>query len=112
MKESLSRNKNLIIIGSLIALVVFAGYFYSTRDTSSDELLTTASATSTVDGDLLPVLLQLRRLKLDDSLFRGQAWSSFNDFSKPLSPQAPGRQNPFAPLPADSSVFSSTTASR
>ena len=37
-------SKNLIIIGVIVIAIAVAGYFYFTRDQSSDEALTSAAA--------------------------------------------------------------------
>jgi len=100
-------NKNYIIIGAIVLVVIIAGYFYATRDQSPDATLVATTATTTVDSDLLSALRELRKLHLDDTIFTSQAWLSLTDFGKTLAPMASGRPNPFAPL--DASVLASTT---
>ncbi|HVT74859.1 MAG TPA: hypothetical protein VHD69_00325 [Candidatus Paceibacterota bacterium] len=110
MKER-SNLRNIIIAAALIIAVGVAGYLYTTRDRSADELLVEdfiATSTNSVDSDLLATLRQLRKLKLDDSIFTSAAWLSLTDFGKVIPPQQPGRSNPFAPLDASSFAATST----
>lgn len=102
------KNKNIIVLGAAVLIIIVAGYFYATRDRSADVSLTSTQAglSTTVDDTLLSSLRQLRKLKLDNSLFANSVWLSLNDFSKGLSPQPQSRPNPFAPL---DSVFSTAT---
>lgn len=99
MKEKVNK-KNLIIIGVLVVIIGIAGYFYSTRDQTSDTLLSSEFSTTTtvVDSDLLSALRELKKLRLDDSIFTNPVWMSLNDFGKTLADQPKGRPNPFLPL--------------
>jgi hypothetical protein len=105
MKEK-GNLKNIIIIAAIILAIGFAGYFYATRDQSSDDLLTgeMAGAASAVDGDLISALASLRRLRLDDSIFKSPTWTTLTDFGQTLSPLPSGRPNPFAAFPGESAT--------
>ena|SRR6185369_15752420 len=114
MQEKHNSGKNLLVTIVILAAVVIAGYFYATRDRSSDVLLTSvlsSDAPTGVQGDLLSVLRQLKTLKLDDSIFQDPVWNTLHDFGQTLSPQPSFRQNPFAPLNA-AADFSSTTTTQ
>lgn len=101
-----SGGMNLIIVIAIIIAICVAGYLYITRDQSPDDLLVSSMAgvgapgspVSPVDNQLLAALRDLRRLKLDDSIFKDPAWATLHDFSQTLEPQEPYRPNPFAPL--------------
>lgn len=111
MGEKSNNARNLIIAVVILAAIGVAGYFYAGRDQSAnDTLLTSVSVgTSTaVDSDLLSALSELRRLKLDDSIFSNPSWSTLHDFSQTLSPLPSGRPNPFAPL--DSSLAATSSS--
>ncbi len=111
-----SSSINLIIVIAIIIAVCVAGYFYMNRDQSSDDLLVSSmvgvsgsgSAVAPVDNQLLAALRDLRRLQLDDSLFKDPIWLSLRDFSQTLAPQEPYRPNPFAPLGSSGQSASST----
>jgi hypothetical protein len=107
-------NENLknIIIGAVVVLVIGgAAYFYMTREPYIEEpLLTgvqTASSAVSLDGSFISALSSLRRLRLDDSIFKNPAWDTLTDFGKTLAPQPYGRPNPFAPI--NGSPVSTTT---
>lgn len=93
--------KNLIISLTIIVIIGVAGYFYASRDRSADILLVstpTDATTGAIDNDLLSALRELKRLKLDSSIFDNAAWLSLEDFGKSLTPEPVSRLNPFAPL--------------
>lgn len=101
MEQGSSNTKNLIIAGVILVALLGAGYFYTTRDRVSDaDLLVGIPITSeqAIDGDLLSTLRELKRLRLDESIFSDQSFLSLTDQSRPLPPQTSGRINPFAPL--------------
>ncbi|HEU5114797.1 MAG TPA: hypothetical protein VFT82_03455 [Candidatus Paceibacterota bacterium] len=95
-----SNSKNLIITIAIIIVIGVAGYYYTTRDRSSDQLLISDFSTSSpaVDNDLLTALRALKQIRLDDSIFKNPVWTSLTDFSKTIPTEVPGRQNPFSPL--------------
>jgi hypothetical protein len=111
MQET-GNKKNLIIVAVIILGLGAAVYFYISRDRTSDELLTgvpAGTALATVDGTLLSALRELKKLKLDDSIFKNPIWLSLSDFGRTLAPQPSGRPNPFAPLGANTESFSTST---
>jgi hypothetical protein len=63
-------------------------------------LVSTPSGTgaNAVEGDLLNALGQLRKLTLDESVFKNPIFTSFTDYSTELEHQDAGRPNPFAPF--------------
>lgn len=113
MEQKQKSGKNLLIALVILVAIIVAGYFYATRDRSTDVLLTSVysnTGSSTVQTNLLTVLRQLRTLRLDDAIFSDPVWLSLRDFGQTLSPQPSGRVNPFAPLgTSDSSTVSSNT---
>ena len=101
MKDTNNTSRNLIIALLVMAVLGVAAYFYAGRARVSEESLTSVAASdqvAAVDGDLLKTLGQLKKLKLDDSIFSDKVWLSLADFGQTLAPQASGRANPFAPL--------------
>jgi len=101
MMNIISRYKNILIIG-LVVVVAFFGYsFFFTN--SSDTVLqkNTTGASATIDNELIALLLQLKSLKLDDSIFSDTTFKSLEDFSQELVSEPVGRVNPFAPFGAN-----------
>ncbi len=114
--------RNIIIFVS-IALVIFLAYlFIINRTPEGPSLVTTAStvlpgvnngAGSSTDTsvtsknpfiakDFLTLLLNVKNIKLEDSIFSDQAFLSLHDSSIVITPDGTeGRANPFAPLGND-----------
>ncbi|MFA6095459.1 MAG: hypothetical protein WC767_01295 [Candidatus Paceibacterota bacterium] len=113
MEKGISNTKNIIIAAVILAVIIFAGYFYSTRDRSADtDLLVGVPVDGAViDGDLLSTLRELKGLRLDEGIFQDPVFRSLVDKSRPLASQNSGRPNPFAPLES-SAAFSSATSTR
>lgn len=59
---------------------------------------TELSDESVAGREFLQVLLNLRSLKLDTSLFDDPVFSQLAEFGAPLQPEPRGRTNPFAPI--------------
>jgi len=112
MEQGSSNTKNLIIAGVVLIALIAAGYYYTTRDRSSADLLIGIPTIENqiIDSDLLSTLSQLKRLRLDETIFSNPSFMSLTDQSKPLQAQTSGRTNPFAPLDSFSAFSSSTPA--
>lgn len=106
-----SKIKNLIIF-VVIAVVLILIYIFFIKKApeeqnlvSSSKLNTVLSDTNTLDQnsviakDLLSVLLSVKSIKLDDTIFSNEAFLSLQDSSILLNPSGDeGRANPFAPI--------------
>lgn len=98
----LAKYQNIIIIVIVIA-VAFGIYSYFFANKSEAPLTAeTVAAGNQADQDLISLLLQLKSITLDDSIFSNPTFLSLHDFSQSLVPEPSGRQNPFAPLGASS----------
>lgn len=99
----------LIILGG----VVLAGIvWYSFMREDSTQLLQTKDLTTatSVDSDVVGVLLQLRSISLSGTIFSDPAFQSLQDFGREIVPEPAGRSNPFAPLNGASVRTSTSTA--
>ena len=104
-----SKIKNTIIV--LVVLVILAvSYFYFTSNKSNQADLVSSSTypvattvtSASITGDFLSLLLSVRGIKLNDSIFSEKVWSSLRDSSVTLTPDGTeGRPNPFAPIGRD-----------
>jgi hypothetical protein len=98
--EKKSYTNTIILVTAAIGVFV-AGYFYFTRDRSSDILLSSdiVNSSASIQGDLLVVLRQLAAVELDAAIFSDFIFKqSLTDFGRVLVPERPGKNNPFAPL--------------
>jgi|SRR6185295_11437407 len=96
----ITRYKNILGIAAVLVVAFFIYSYFFTGAPAEQVLSSTESATSTesVDQDLIGLLLKLRSITLNDSIFTDPAFQSLQDFGKELVPEPVGRANPFAPL--------------
>jgi len=110
-----SKIKNILIfLGvALVLILIYVFVFKKSPDqpslisSSGNSVLpaTTQTTTSTISQDFLAVLLSVKSIKIDDSIFSDPAFISLNDSTIELvSDGNEGRSNPFAPLGSDVSA--------
>ena len=97
----LKKYKTILIV---IVVVVVGGMAYNSyfggeggSILTSDLTSGSESAVSAADTDLLTLLLDIRSVKLDDSIFSEETFRSLEDFSQEIVPEPIGRENPFIP---------------
>ncbi len=104
MIETLKKYKTLLIV-VVIVIVAFVGYsmFFDVSNNSGTVLVSKdTSAQKGGDNKLLVLLVNLKSITLDESLFSDSAFRSLIDFGQQLVPEPTGRQNPFAPVGSES----------
>lgn len=111
--------KKILILVGIIVLVIIAISVFSNKDktttgtlvSSNGDIVSPALGESTVGEDFLVTLLNLRSIKLDDTLFADQKFRSLQDFTITLVPEGNiGRPNPFAPIGTDVETTAVTSA--
>lgn len=105
--------KNLIII-AVIAIVAFGGtYWYRGRVNSDIEETDTLSVKkeSKVGEKTLMLLAKVNSLKLDNSIFKDQAFKNLQEYKKEIPDEPAGRINPFAPTRRGSVIAPVATSS-
>ena len=116
--------KNILIFGGLgIAMILI--YVFFIKKSTVDTPLTSSTPISTegspdlnsgvgnpsLTQDFLSLLLSVKSIKLDDTIFSDSAFLSLQDSSITLVPDGTeGRKNPFAPIGVDnvSTLLTST----
>jgi hypothetical protein len=103
--------KNIILFaGILLVLGLGYAFFSGNKDeaplVATDYLDTDPASTATpgslLASDFLPILLSIRGIHLDTSIFNDPAFLSLRDSSIELVPDGnEGRPNPFAPIGSD-----------
>jgi len=109
--------KNILIFIAIAAIFVAIYFFYIRKSSDSDKNLVSAPATtalpaagspatgvadSKIAQEFLNLLLSVKNIKLDDSIFSDEAFVSLHDSSITLTPDGnEGRVNPFAPIGTD-----------
>lgn len=108
MKSSLLKN-SIIIIG--IGLLLWVGYVTFLKKDSvaapgaalvSEAALNGDSPEAQSGREILAILLNLKSLKLDASIFNSPVFQSLADFGQSIPERPRGRDNPFAPIGAAS----------
>jgi hypothetical protein len=115
MQNQSSNTKNIVMAVVLIVLLVIAYFmFFKGEEVPLGETIgvenlgpdgmpiANGGVGLGAGADLLPFLLQLNSLKLDDSIFSDPVFVSLEDYTIEIAPQPQGRSNPFAPLGGES----------
>ncbi len=109
----MSNNKKIIIAG-IIVFAVFAYAHAFQNETQAQEPLIALDTTSSGGGtnqqgqEILALLADLKKVRLDESIFSDPKFQELQDFSMELNPEPKGRPNPFAPLGRDAVLNEST----
>lgn len=102
-------------IPAIVIVVIIIGFFvyetYFSQSSSTTDLQVSTSQTSAQDQDFLNLLLQIKNINLDTSIFQNSAFISLQDDTLPILDQPYGRPNPFAPIGQDSGSISTSTLS-
>ncbi len=107
--------KNIVIIAVVVVALVLGYIFFMQKSPDQANLVsslpsgtpasssnTSGSASTAMSGDLLSVLLGVKSIKLDDSIFSNKAFLYLRDSSITITtPTDAGRANPFAPIGSD-----------
>ncbi len=96
----LGKYQNIILI-VVVLIIAFAIYSYFFTGKEEAPLMTEEVVSqSPEDQDLISLLLELKGITLDESIFSDATFDSLQDFSQELVAEPTGRPNPFAPLNA------------
>lgn len=105
----LPKIKNVIIFLLIAGVLILVYVFFIKKSPEETNLISSSfpSQTNTVssstaaspDQDFLPLLFNVKNIKLDDAIFSDPAFMTLTDSSIILIPEEnEGRLNPFAPL--------------
>ncbi len=93
--------KNIIILGILIIATVIYTVAISNKDNSLLVSESSVDGGSASQSDLLALLLEIRSIKLDESILTDSVFRSLKDFGQEITQEPVGRENPFAPVDFD-----------
>lgn len=107
----LKKHKNPILFLVIAVLIIVAYLFFFSSDggNENNESLTSQDVgnelqkTSEIDdssagAEILSLLLKMRSIELKKDVFEKESFKSLEDFSREISSQPIGRQNPFYPI--------------
>jgi len=119
--------RNIILFGGIGLLLVFVYFTFIKSDSSTESTLVVSPAAglpytpsaglgsngaSSVTSEFLSVLLNIKSIQLDDSIFSEPAFLTLKDSTKILvQDSTEGRPNPFAPIGIDSIPTSGSSSS-
>jgi hypothetical protein len=89
--------KNLLI-ALVLSLVLFMGYIVFLRDGAGDDERFFSEQAALESENILSMLNEIKRTKVDASLFSNPLFLSLRDFRIDLGSEPTGRTNPFAPI--------------
>ena len=105
MQNSAIKNSIVIIGGILLLAVGYATFFKKDAPVMSpspalvSENAPNGNSLQEQSGrEILTLLLNLKSLKLDTSIFSDAAFQSLTDFGQSIPERPRGRDNPFAPI--------------
>jgi hypothetical protein len=95
----ISKNiKNILIITVLIAGIFVAYTFFKGGDTSNELLSSSSASELTVVDELFSLLNSLSSLRIDTSIFEKESYQALQDYTVILGQEPKGRTNPFRPI--------------
>jgi len=102
--------KNNTITLILVITIGMVAFWYLTKtDNSTAYLATDVKTTNSTDAKYIyTILQQMAQVTLDDSIFSNLIFQNLKDNTVSFSPQASGRNNPFAPIGNDSNISGQT----
>ncbi|MBL4644611.1 MAG: hypothetical protein JKX80_01965 [Candidatus Pacebacteria bacterium] len=96
MIDIIKQNKVVLVIVILIIIAfVWFGFLSERKPTTSLLTSETRSDDSAAEQEILRLLLDMRSIRLDDTIFKNPAFTSLRDFGRDIIPEPVGRTNPF-----------------
>lgn len=93
--------QKLIAIILTILLVVYAGYSLSQKEPDTTAVQNDFINSETTSQDITALSDELKKIKIDASIFSSVLFTSLFDFSTPIIPEDQGRINPFDKIGSD-----------
>lgn len=84
------------IFGIVILIIILFGAYNITNGANEGLLLSTRKSDDLVGNELLALLLEIKSIKLDATIFDRKSFNNLKDFSIEIKSQPTGRVNPFA----------------
>lgn len=103
--EFIERYKSILILAAVAALAI-GGYFFFIAGSDSTAAVALSDDTErqleeslAIEQEIIIELRKIQSIRISEGIYDDPAFVSLIDFSRPIEPQAVGRENPFAPLP-------------
>ncbi len=111
MIEQLKKNKILLIVFFIVTILFLWTMIGGSSNKPAPILESaTAGANPVMDQDIINLLVDMRSIKLDGSLFKSPGFLLLRDFGRDIVAEPIGRTNPFAPIHSASTTKNTTNA--
>lgn len=86
---------SLIIVTLLVAV---GAYWYLATDTEEQPAITTSASLNAAQTQFQVLVSELRPISFNNAIFSDPNFMSLTDITTPVTPEAQGRLDPFAPI--------------
>lgn len=93
-----SEVKNIVIFVAILAGLFFSWKFFFSESDPATSVVGPTGSGGDVGGDILPLLQDLKTIKLDAKVFDDPIYKSLKNYGVELPKEDSGRPNPFAPV--------------
>ena len=93
-----SELKNIVIFVAILGGLFLAWKFFFSENEPATSVIGPVGAGGEVGGDILPLLQDLKKIKLDAKVFDDPIYKSLKNYGVELPKEDSGRPNPFAPV--------------
>lgn len=84
----------------IVTLIIVAGaYWYTTSGVGEQPALTTSSSLNALQTRFQVLVSELQPISFNSAIFSDPGFMSLVDITTPVTPETPGRLDPFAPIP-------------
>lgn len=91
-----SEIKNIVVFVAILGGLYFAYTFFFKDNSAAITTIGPSGAGGEIGGDILPTLLEIKDIRLDQSIFADPVFKSLQSFSVELPKEESGRPNPFS----------------
>ncbi|MEJ0053923.1 MAG: hypothetical protein WDN10_04355 [bacterium] len=95
-------NNGAAIIGFIVVLVLGGGYLFFFSTPADAPLSETNVAGNEAEQRFASLVTQLTSISFDTRIFSDPRFGALTDMTTPVTPEAAGRADPFAPFPGAS----------
>lgn len=103
-----SEVKNIVIFVSILAGLYFSYTYFFAGEEAATIVIGPTEGGGEVGGDILPLLQDIKKIRLDAKVFDDPIYKSLKNYSVELPKEDAGRVNPFAPIDRGIQQSSST----
>jgi hypothetical protein len=92
------KTHSTLFIGLAVVIVLGVGYLLFFDTPAAPPLSATAAASTAAENQFAALVTQLASVTFDTRIFSDPRFTGLTDLTTPITPEASGRTDPFAPL--------------